>query len=204
VEVGSDVQVTTNTSISWFPSIAWSGSEFGVTWKDDLSGGWQVHFTRVSATGTVLGAGSAVTGTDWAGDEAPLVWAGSVFGLSWDDTRTADTEVYITLLDPTGGRLGTDERLSTTIRDEDDPSLVWTGSEFGVSWDDFHGRDIYFARVSSGGSKLGSEVQVVSTTFGSNVNKASVAWSGSEFGLTWQDDRDGNYEIYFNRIGYCE
>ena len=26
----------------------------------------------------------------------------------------------------------------------------------------------------------------------------SLSWTGTEFGVTWQDSRDNNYEIYFN------
>jgi hypothetical protein len=35
----------------------------------------------------------------------------------------------------------------------------------------------------------------------SNSTDPSLAWSGSEFGLSWTDNRDGNNEIYFTLIG---
>jgi hypothetical protein len=73
--------------------------------------------------------------------------------------------------------------------------LVWTGSEFGVSWEGDH---IYFARLSSSGSKVGSDLQVNSA--GNDVVGNSLSWTGSEFGVSWRDDRDGTYQIYFARV----
>jgi len=47
------------------------------------------------------------------------------------------------------------------------PSLSWTGSEFGVSWyDDRDGNEeIYFARVSSAGAKIGSDLRVTNDSY---------------------------------------
>ena len=93
--------------------------------------------------------------------------------------------------------------------------MVWTGSEFGVSW--YDNRDgnymIYFARIGADGAKIGSDVRV--TYDSPECRSPSLTWTGSEFGVSWtdiKDDGDGlcdefegtmdcNYEIYFAQIG---
>jgi hypothetical protein len=83
-------------------------------------------------------------------------------------------------------------------------SLVWTGSEYGVSW--FDERDgnyeIYFARLDALGNKIGSDVRVTNDPLESSG--PSLVWTGSEYGVSWHDFRDGNYEIYFARLRCCD
>ena len=98
-------------------------------------------------------------------------------------------------------KLGADLRLTSDALYSDWSSLSWTGSEFGVSWYDSRdgNGEIYFARVSSSGSKLGSDLRVASAASASS--SSSLSWTGSEFGVSWWDACDGNDEIYFARIG---
>ena len=79
--------------------------------------------------------------------------------------------------------------------------MVWTGSEHGVAWHDNRDgvdSEIYFARISADGVKVGSDVRITSAGYSS---VPSLVWSGSEYGVAWQDDRNGDGEIYFARIG---
>jgi predicted 3-demethylubiquinone-9 3-methyltransferase (glyoxalase superfamily) len=121
------------------------------------------------------------------------------------DNRDGNYEIYFARISSDGAtKLGSDLRLTSDASASESPSLAWTGSEFGVSWaDDRDGNyEIYFARVSSFGAKLGSDLRVTSN--GSFSYFPSLAWTGSEFGVSWHDSRDGNYEIYFARIaGVC-
>jgi hypothetical protein len=107
-----------------------------------------------------------------------------------------------------------DVRITTDPAVSKCPSLVWTGSEYGASWhDDRDGNfEIYFARISATGSKVGTDVRITndpaeSGSFNVLPCGTSLAWTGSEFGVVWSDDRGSGslrYDIYFNRIGYCE
>ena len=134
-----------------------------------------------------------------------LAWTGSEFGVSWYDYRDGNYEIYFARVSSSGAKLGSDLRVTSDASSSSYPSLAWTGSEFGVSWSD--NRDgnweIYFARVSSSGSKLGDDLRVTSAAGWSEY--PSLSWTGSEFGLSWMDNRDGNAEIYFARIsgGVC-
>jgi hypothetical protein len=93
------------------------------------------------------------------------------------------------------------------------PSLVWTGWEFGVAWaDNRNDADgsgdwgIYFARVSELGVKLGDDVRVSDPA--ADAVDPSLVWTGTQYGVAWKDFRDAapdlyEGEIYFATIETC-
>ena len=81
------------------------------------------------------------------------------------------------------------------------PLLVSAGTELGVVWTGRTGRsdlDVYFARLDAAGATLGAAIPVAATT--STAFDPVVAWTGSDYGIFWADNRDANYEIYFARV----
>lgn len=101
---------------------------------------------------------------------------------------------------PSAGNGGT-RLLVEGIHNPQSTSLAWTGSGFGVVWDDVRNgaREIYFARLDADGHKIGVDVRITNAPGQSTIPQ--LAWSGSEFGLLWSDERDGNPELYFARLG---
>jgi hypothetical protein len=81
---------------------------------------------------------------------------------------------------------------------EPDISLEWGGGQFAVSWNHNVGV-LYFARISSSGDKIGSDVRVSNSSI---INWGpSLVWTGSEFGVSWNNFWDGSTAIHFARIG---
>ena len=129
-------------------------------------------------------------------------WGGIV-----DDAGT-NTEVYVRPLDASGMPIAPAKRITTAPGVSLGVSLVWTGTQYGLAWHD--GREtavdasggslvqIYFARLDANGDKIGNEVKVSSTT--GAAFRPALAWTGTHFGVTWNDSRDGNQEIYFGRL----
>src|SRR4030042_1566736 len=69
-----------------------------------------------------------------------------------------------------------DVRLTRAEDESLRPSLAWTGSEFGTSWLDYRdaGWEIYFARISATGAKIGSDVRI---TLAANTSSyPSLVW----------------------------
>jgi hypothetical protein len=78
---------------------------------------------------------SILTGTDAAGSGTSLAWTGDRFGVSWSDRRDGNYEIYFALLDPTGKKMAPgDERITVSQGFSVYPSLVWTGLEFVIVW----------------------------------------------------------------------
>jgi hypothetical protein len=96
--------------------------------------------------------------------------------------------------------LDSDTRITNTGGISQKASLAWMGNGYGIAWqDDRNGNeDIYFARLDASGARITGELPV--TTEAATSQQTRLAWNGREFGVAWQDDRNGNWEIYFNRL----
>jgi cysteine-rich repeat protein len=199
-KMGSDIRITSNSGPSFYPSIVWTGSEFGVAWEDQRDGNNELYFVRIDSSGSKIGNDVRITNDPANSYYTSLVWTGSEFGAAWEDYRDENVDIYFARIDSPGSKIGSDVRVTSDSSVQRVPFLTWTGSEFGVAWQDFRDLDleIYFARLDSSGSKIGSDAKVTSASGDSRA--PFLAWTGSEFGVAWEDDRDGNFEIYFARI----
>jgi len=197
---GDDVRITSDGSNSGYPSLIWTGSEFGVSWHDSRDGDSEIYFTRISPLGSKLGGDERITNYIGNSSVSSLTWTGSEFVVSWEDERFGNDEIYFTRISAGGTEIGDDTRITIDGADSWEPSLTWTGSEFGASWTDYRDGnwEVYFTRISAGGTEIGDDTGI--TIDGSDSLAPSLAWTGSEFGVSWTDYRDGNYEIYFTRI----
>ena len=119
-----------------------------------------------------IGPEVRITNAAGGSSRPSLVWTNSEFGLSWQDNRDGNYEIYFARISADGTKLGSDARITTGTS----PSLVWAGSEYGVSWD-----GIYFVRISAAGEQIGSELYVSDDCFFcERVDYPSLVWSGSE------------------------
>ena len=57
---------------------------------------------------------------------------------------------------------------------------------------------IRLARLTSGARLAGEPLHITLST--GSAWKPTVAWTGSSFGVAWDDDQDGNREIYFAAV----
>ena len=201
LKLGYEVILTNGWNVRE-PSLAWSGSEFGLAWSDMRGGNYELYFARMGMDGQKLGQDVRITHDADTSHSPSLVWTGSAYAMAWGDWRDGlNPEVYFILLDPAGGRLGPERRITWHDELALHPSLVWTGSGFGLSWDDSrHGNyEIYFTRLGPDGVPLGSETRI---SRGEGVSQyPSLVWTGREYGMAWWDQRDGENEIFFRRIG---
>lgn len=166
--------------------------------------GGEVYFTRVDQTGTLLiDPPVLITGT--AGSYRPSVASvgPGEHGVAWTDARDGDFEIYFAILDDSGTKLtGGDIRVSDATGNSIHPSLVENGTEYGLAWMDArHGNfEIYFARMNSSGTKIGSDVRITDNPLLSA--SPTLVWNPaqSEYGLAWLDMLAGFQEVFFTRI----
>jgi hypothetical protein len=196
-KVGSDVRVTSDSGVSTAPDIAYTGSELVVGWQEDRDGNDEIYLVRLQHDGTKIGSDVRVTSDTGASRNPDLVWTGTELVLGWQDDRDGNAEIYLARNQPDGTKVGSDVRVTSATGASEKPSLAFTSTEIGAAWQDSRDGnvEIYFARIATDGSKVGSDVRVSNDIFPS-IN-ASIAWSGSTFGLAWQDFRHMNMEIYF-------
>jgi hypothetical protein len=182
-----------NTGPGYTVSMAWTGSEFGLTWNTPYDDGVSyltfIEFSRVSAMGLKIGEDVAVAGdpTDLSSAyySPTLVWTGSRYGIAY----FSDSELHFSLLDSEGRRIGEDVRITSRPElgiEDNYPSLEWTGSGFGLTWS--HGLyplfDFYlaFTMLSPEGEKLIDDV-IFDPEGG--FYYSSIVWSGGMFAAAW-------------------
>jgi hypothetical protein len=178
-------------------SLAWTGSEFGVAWEIPLIVGGDfvatsIEFARVGFDG--VKRGRDVLMREWAGSPR-LAWTGSRYGISWWDRAGSEDEIYFAVIDGEG-RFEIDGIQISGASDPEcfksQPSMVWTGSEFGLIWErtcSVWTLDMVFTRLGPDGESLMDNVTIADVNYASST----LVWSGSVFAAAW---RNGHFAVF--------
>jgi uncharacterized membrane protein len=197
------MRITASPRDSDNPSLVWTGEVYGVAWQDYRDSNWEIYFSRINAEGFEMSTDVRVTDASLESVFPTLVWNGREYGLAWQDSRVGNQEIYFTRLTSVGVKLGSDVRVTAAAGGSASPSLAWTGSEYGVVWQDYRDSnwEIYFTRLTATGEEVGTDVRITAALQASN--SPSLVWTSDGYGVAWVDNRDGNDEIYFSRLGVC-
>ena len=117
----------------------------------------------------------------------------------WQDNRDGNYEIYYKRSTDGGSSWGADTRLTSDVAISEYSSVSVSGSVVHVAWEDRRdgNYEIYYKRSTDGGSNWGTDTRLTNNSAISYLSCVSV--SGSVVHVVWQDDRDGNYEIYYKR-----
>ncbi len=186
--------MTTQAGQSFRPSLVWTGSEFALSWNDDVSGDHEIYLVRLSATGANLGT-TPVTSAAGPSLFSSLAWTGTGFGVAWNDGRDP-AGVYFVGLDASGAKIGNEKLVTPTAGVGGQRSLAWTGSDFVLSTEQKVGGafDVFLARLDRDGVALAAPVPV-SNAAGASLESALAPAAGA-VGVAWVDERDGALAPY--------
>ncbi len=198
VPSSSETRVTNSAGDSEWPSIAWGGMGYAVSWDDNQSGDKEIYFQRISTSGSLIGSQIAITDNTTDSRSPTIVWNGSEYALCWhDNIYSSSYEIFFGRVSSSGSIIGSIVRETNTPGYSKFPSLVWNGSGYALSWHDYtdSNYDIYFRLLSSEGDVISSDARLTNNP--GNTVSPVIAWTGSEYGVSWYDNVDGNNEIYF-------
>lgn len=144
-----DVRITSNSGVSRMPCLEFSGSEYAIAWQDDPGGGSEIYFTRISLDGEKVGSDVTVTEDSEESQSPSLVFTGSEYGIVWQDDRYGNEENFFRRLSPEGVKLSSEIRVTETSGKSWNPSVAYSGSEYGVIWtENLSGLvRVYFSRI---------------------------------------------------------
>ncbi|HET8945506.1 MAG TPA: MopE-related protein [Candidatus Polarisedimenticolia bacterium] len=131
-----------------------------------------------------------------------MAWDGARFAYAVGsrDASTSRTFVLLHYFSADGLPAGPSTQLLSEVSatyTAPHPSVVWTGSEYGVAWYEASVGRIAFARVAANGSP-GPSVGVASL---SPIDmQSSLAWTGSEYALVWLDNHAVPEKLMLSRI----
>lgn len=196
---GTDTRLTFSAGISWFTSLAASGSEVHLIWMDDRDGNFEIYYKRSTDGGLSWGSDTRLT-NDTAHTQFPSISvSGPILNVIWQDSRDGNTEIYYKRSPDGGVSWGTDTRLTNDTAGSIFASVSASGSIVNVTWEEYRdgNPEIYYKRSADGGQSWGSDTRL---TFNALISFSSSVWaSGSEVHVVWYDNRDGNSEIYYKR-----
>ncbi len=199
---GADTRLTNATGNSKEPSVAVSGNNVHVVWYDSRDGNEEIYYARSTDGGTTWGANVRLT-TKASGnsDNPSIAVSGNTIHVVWYDNRDGNPEIYYKRSTDGGTTWGADTRLTNAAGNSYTPSIAVWGDTVHVAWHDNRTgfEEIYYNRSSDGGTTWGADTRL--TNAGVDAALASIAVSGNNIHVVWQDLRwgPGNWEIYYIR-----
>ncbi|MFA5012581.1 MAG: exo-alpha-sialidase [Ignavibacteria bacterium] len=198
---GSDTRLTNNQYGSLYPSLAVFGSVVHVVWtRLNGSGRKEIYYKRSLEGGLIWEEEINLTNNpDIMTGDASIAISGSIVHVVWNDYRDGNLEIYYRSSTNAGSTWGAVTRLTNDPSTSLYPCISIFGSVVHVVWQDNRdgNLEIYCKRSTDGGISWGADTRLTNNTAGSVYS--SIAVSSSVVHVVWQDNRDGNLEIYCKR-----
>jgi hypothetical protein len=188
---------------SWNPAVSISGKVVHVVWQDARQLHPGVYYKRSVDEGITWGADIPLTINDIAYSDSPsLSVSGSDVNVVFRDSRNSigtGYEIFYKHSTDGGITWNSDTQLSNFHVTVYNPSVSVSGSGVHVVWADNHegNFEIYYDRSADGGKSWESVTRLTNNTAVSFY--PFVAASNTGVHVIWQENRDGNYEIYYKR-----
>ncbi len=199
-----DFRLTNNAANSGTsPNNAWcvaaSGNLIHVLWYDERDGNKEIYYKRSADDGLTWGADMRLTNDIFFSQVPSVSVTGQVVHVAWIDGRDLDDEIYYKRSTDDGVTWGTDVRLTDTIGASENPCISASGQFVHIVWQDNRdgNYEVYYKRSADGGVSWGADTRLTNNP--SYASPPSIAVSDSILHVVWNDNRDGNIEIYYKR-----
>ncbi|HXG00715.1 MAG TPA: sialidase family protein, partial [Bacteroidota bacterium] len=189
---------TTSQNNAW--CIAASGDVVHAVWYDDRAGNLEVFYKRSTDRGASWQADVQLTHNTGFSYQTSIGASGSIVHLVWRDNVAGNDEIYYKRSTDAGITWQPDSvRLTNSTGQSACPSLAVAGSTVHVVWHDNRdgNYEIYYKRSTDEGLTWAADSRLTNNT--STSQYPSVAVAGQAVYAVWQDNRDGNDEIYYTR-----
>jgi hypothetical protein len=196
----ADTRLTNNSANSADPSLWVTGSVVHVVWNDNRDGNYEIYYKFSADGGVSWGTDTRLTDNSADSKYPSVSESGSTVHVVWQDDRDGgEDEIYYKSSIDGGSNWGADTRLTNNEAVSEYPSISVSGAVVHVAWEDRRdgNYEIYYKRSSNGGVSWGADTRLTDNYSFSYLSGMSV--SGQSVNIVWQDDRDGNYEIYYKR-----
>lgn len=189
-KIGKNTRLTRTQTMKIAPQVVRGRNGWLVSWTDVGEADVNSFVLRLKDDGTPDGAPTKVSRSGGVQIVPRAVWNGHDYAVTWLDLGVMQQmSVRFQRLSTTGGRVGNETTLARGQFITGLPSLGSMGDGYGYGWTHYHARDdrsiARFVRVGASG-EVTSAVNVAQGQ--GRAGTAAVAWSGSRFGLAWEDD----------------
>jgi len=194
---GADTRLTNNSAFNWHPSMAVSGSNVHIVWRDNRDGNQEIYYKLSTDGGTTWGADLRLTNNSAFSWMPCIAVSSSNVHVVWQDNRDGNYEIYYKRSPDGGISWGADTRLTNNTAISEIPTIASSGSFVHVVWEDRRdgNYEIYYKRSPDGGISWGVDTRLTNNSATSDY--PCIAVSNSNLHIVWFDNRDGNTEIYY-------
>lgn len=209
-DAAGERRITDAAGVSRDPAMVWTGSALLLAWVDGRDAGAegeeQIRLVTLDTAGAPAGDERVLTTEARRVRHVALAGAGDAFVVTWTDARDGTDRVRALRLDAAGVPTGPEFALTPAGDATSSAVPVWSGLEWGAAW---------IAAATSGEAAVvvgwfppgfvpPGGTTVIPPATGCTTAAPTLAWTGDGYGAAWVDDRDGNAEIYFARVGCVE
>ena len=191
---------TSNLSFGMSHNIAASGDTVHVVWEEQNQGSSEIYYKRSTDGGLSWDwqQDTRITYADGYSYYPCVSLSGPVIHLVWSDTRGGDREIYYNRSIDRGESWEGETRLTNCPSKSYEAVVAASGSNVHVVWvntDLNHFWQILYKHSPDGGITWEPEYCLSGSSVG--AYNPSIAVSGSDVYVAWNDKRDGNLEIYY-------
>ena len=193
-----DQQLTNYSLTEEFPSVSASGTNVHIAWNDKRDGNYEIYYKHSTDNGINWSEDIRLTNNSLNSEYASISAFGQVVCVVWQERSSVDTEIYYKRSTDRGLSWGADLRLSSNnVYTSKTPSISVSDMYVIVVWEDHRdgNEEIYYRLSTDEGLNWGADNRLTSNNYTSTT--PSVLVSGPSIHLTWDDNRDGNKEIYY-------
>ncbi len=199
VNWGLDQRLTSNDSISGYPSIAVTGQFIHLAWVDYRTDLPEIYYKVSPDGGLSWLTDHRLTNSPGTATVPSIALSGNTVHVAWSDNRDGNYEKYYKRSTNSGVSWEADVRLTDNLALSGNACLAASGQSVHLTWNDSRDADyeIYYKRSTDGGVTWEPDLRLTNSAGESSFS--SISLSGQVVHVLWQDTRNGNYEIYYKR-----
>ena len=195
---GADTRLTNDPASSQLSTVAVSGDVVYVMWYDLRNGAGEIYYKRSTDAGLTWEDDIRLTNNAGVSGNPSVTVSGQFVHFVWEDETIGNYKIYYKRSTDGGASWEADVQLTNNFAMSWRPSVSVSGSVVHVVWTDKRdgaNGEIYYKRSTDGGVSWDTDTRL--TNDPSVSSNCSVDVSGQVVHVFWNDDRDGNFEIYY-------
>ncbi|MFA6254730.1 MAG: hypothetical protein WC675_01700 [Patescibacteria group bacterium] len=176
-----------------------------VAWEDYQIDNYDIFIQKVDYLGSVVWTNDIRANTAGSGNQTNPnlnVDSNNDVYIVWQDDRNGNNDIYGQKYDSAGNNLWPTGDLVmsvvTTSNQENPKAVIDASNNLYIVWQDYRNgnNDIYSQKIDSMGNIIWpNDVRINSDTTGEQKNPDVIINQSGNLVITWQDNKDGNYDI---------
>ncbi len=183
---GSVVDVGASNGI---PSMVWADQTFALAYHSARGAAMaEIFLSRFDESAKRLGTEVQLTNLGFGAFNPAIAWTGNRYGISFQDSRQGETEVFLALVDANGAKIGQEMQLSTSSGVRVPSYIAASSTGFAVT---YQVDNPTLVRLDEAGNRTATDVVI-------NDAPAPVLWTGTQYALVTDGTAGG--QIFLSTI----